>query len=488
MGNFSWWWKACVIIALSAATATVAPAQTFTTLADFDGPDGASPYFVSLAQGPDGSFYGTTGGGGSEGCTNGCGTIFEITSAGALTTFRFARSNGYAPGAGLALATDGNFYGTTSNGGANFGTVFKITPAGTLTTLYNFCSQTNCTDGDSPFDALIQAADGSFYGTAYSGGGSGCPNQLGCGTVFKITSGGSLTTLHNFGGADGAQPYAGLVQADDGNFYGTTLAGGTSLSCSTGCGTVFRIAPGGTFTSLYSFCSQSDCADGYYPQAGLLLGTDGNFYGTTLVGGVNESGTVFRISPGGGLTTLYSFCAQANCSDGRDPSATLVQATDGDFYGTTGAGGANGWGTVFKISSGGTLTTLHSFDLSDGTEPLGGLSQATNGNLYGTTGYGGNLGCFHPQGCGTVYSFDIGLGPFVSFVRNPAKVGQTFGILGQGFAGTTGVSLNGIPANFTVVSDTFMRGAVPAGAATGYVTVTTPSGTLTSNVPFHVIK
>jgi uncharacterized repeat protein (TIGR03803 family) len=177
------------------------------------------------------------------------------------------------------------------------------------------------------------------------------------------------------------------------------------------------------------------------------------------------------------LTTLHAF----ELTDGFQPFAGLVQATDDNFYGTTAYGGANNFGTVFSITPGGTLSTLHSFDSSDGYETVAGLIQATNGNLYGASQFGG------ANDAGTIFSLDMGLGPFVTFVRAAGKVGQTGGILGQGFTGTTSVSLNGIPASFTVVSDTFIRATVPEGGSTGYVTVTTPSSTLTSNVPFHVI-
>jgi uncharacterized repeat protein (TIGR03803 family) len=213
-----------------------------------------------------------------------------------------------------------------------------------------------------------------------------------------------------------------------------------------------------------------------------VQGTNGNFYGVTGSGGTHEAGTVFEITPQGKLTTLYSFCAvQPNCADGAIPVG-VTQATDGNIYGTTGSNGANGFGTVFDITAEGVLTTLYSFDGFDGAFPGAGLLQRTNGSFYGTTTGGGTYTD------GTLFSLDMGLGPFVAFVRGAAKVGQDFGILGQGFTGTTSVSLNGTPASFTVVSDTLIRATVPAGATTGYVIVNTPSGTLTSNVPFQVIS
>lgn len=206
----------------------------------------------------------------------------------------------------------------------------------------------------------------------------------------------------------------------------------------------------------------------------MIQATDGNFYGTTYAGGTRGYGTVFKITDSGEFTTLHSFIANPN--DGANPYAGLVQATDGNLYGTTYSGG-NCCGTIFSITPGGTYLTLHYFDATGDAFPQAGLAQATSGVLYGTTA----------GGYGSIFSLDMGLGPFVTFVRFAGRVGRTGPILGQGLAGTTGVSINGIQANFTVVSDTFIRATVPEGATTGFVTVTTPSGTLTSNVPFHVI-
>jgi len=302
-----------------------------------------------------------------------------------LTTLHsFDGGDGANPYARLVQAANGDLYGTTYWGGANdscgnfngCGTVFKITPSGTLTTLYSFCAKSDCADGFSPYAGLIQAADGNLYGTTFGTGDNGnCGNFNSCGTVFKITPSGTLT-LHSFDGTDGAYPNGGLAQATNGNLYGTTGQGGAN-----GPGTVFKITPSGTLTTLYNFCSQSNCTDGAFPYAGLVQATNGNLYGTTSGGGANNYGTVFKITPSGTLTTLHSF----DVTDGAYPQAGLVQATDGNLYGTTGGGGANNDGTVFKITPGGTLTTLHSFDGTDGAYPNGELVQATDGKLYGTT-------------------------------------------------------------------------------------------------------
>ncbi len=203
----------------------------------------------------------------------------------------------------------------------------------------------------------------------------------------------TLTTLVNLKGSNGANPLFGsLLQGADGNLYGTTSAGGAHSQ-----GTVFKMTRSGILTTLYSFCAQSNCADGSAPYAGLILATDGNFYGTTQSGGANRSGTVFKITPNGVLTTLHSF----NSRDGAMPYAALLQATDGNFYGTTESGGAHLLGTIFKITHSGTFTTLHSFNSTDGSSPETPLIQASDGNFYGTTYNGGT------EGYGTVFKMTM---------------------------------------------------------------------------------
>jgi uncharacterized repeat protein (TIGR03803 family) len=459
---------------LFVAMAIAAPAQTFTTLVNFDGSNGSDPSLMSMVQGKDGSLYGTTLGGG----INFEGTAFKLTRTGKIRTlYNFCSqlncSDGSNPWAGLLLAADGSFYGTTQFGGDvtcpfynTCGTIFKITPEGTLTTLFSFDES----DGELPISRVVQATDRELYGTTSQGGLSNECSQ-GCGTVFKMTTEGDLTTLHSFNGGDGQGTSAGLAEGTDGNFYGTTPGGGEFAN-----GTVFKITPQGALTTLHSF----DIGDGANPKAGLIQGLDGNFYGATIGGGSGGWGVVFKMTPNGTVTILHNF----SLTDGGEPYS-LIQGTDGNFYGTTYYGGnftcSQGCGTVFQLTPTGTLTTLHSFDSSDGSVPTGGLVQSTNGTLYGTSSQGGRYNS------GTLFSLKMGLGPFVTFVHAAGKVGQTGGILGQGFTGTTSVSLNGIAATFTIVSDTYIKATVPAGATTGYVTVTTPTGTLTSNVPFHVI-
>jgi len=399
LGKLSLSKTVCIILMFCAATAIASPAQTLTTLHSFQSTDGAYPD-AGLVQGTDGSFYGTTLQGGTFGGVNNSGTVFKITPSGTLTTlygfcFQPNCADGNYPLAGLVQAADGSFYGTTSVGTYSQGTVFKVTPSGTLTTLYSFCSQPNCIDGVDPIAGLVQATDGNFYGTA-SGGGA----NNGGGTIFKITPAGTLTTLYSFCAqpncTDGSGPDGALVQGTDGNLYGTTQSGGAY-----DYGTVFKITPSGMLTMLHSFCSQSNCNDGANPEAGLVQAIDGNFYGTATFGGTYGDGTVFKITPSGTLTTLYNFDL-FDTSNGARPTAGLVQATDGNFYGTTQQGGGSDSGTVFKITPSGTLTTLYSFcsqgNCDDGTFPFAGLVQATDGSFYGTTHSGG------PFNDGTVFS------------------------------------------------------------------------------------
>lgn len=468
MISLSKWKRVLLVVSLSAAASVASHAQTFKTLVIFDDTDGATPVDTPLVQGNDGNLYGTTLGGGS----NLSGSIFRITPAGKITTVyslcsQANCSDGALPYGGLALGRDGNFYGTTSQGGANgiSGTVFRITPEGVLTTLHSF----DGTDGAGPGAPMILARNGDFYGITMNGGDNNS------GTIFKITPGGALTTLYGFGSGDGFFLNGPLVQGNDGNFYGTTESGGAN-----GYGTIFKLTLSGAFTTLHSF----DSTDGSAPACGLVQASDGNLYGTTYEGGSNDScpngcGTVFKISLQGTLTTLHNF----DSTDGANPIAALIQATDGNFYGTTYGGGTAGdWGTVFKITPGGAVTTLHSFDGNDGAQPYGPVAQATNGSLYGTATNGIGDAIY-----GTVFGLSTGLAQFVSLNRSSGKVGQVVGVLGQDLTGTTGVSFNGTPAKFKVKSDTFLTVTVPAGSTTGFVTVKTPSGTLKSNVPFRML-
>jgi uncharacterized repeat protein (TIGR03803 family) len=266
-----------------------------------------------------------------------------------------------------------------ASGSQSAAQTYTITYSGTtFTTLHSF----DGTDGNKSFAGLIQATNGNLYGTTYYGGARNS------GEVFEITPGGTLTTLYSLcsksGCTDGEYTYATPVQGTDGNFYGTTYLGGSN-----DLGTVFKITPTGRLTTLHTF----DGTDGSQPLAGLVQGTDGNFYGTTYIGGSKGDGEIFKITPSGTLNALHSFCSRTSCKDGRNPFAGLVQAVDGNLYGTTLTGGAKGYGTVFKVTPSGAFTTLHSLcsqsGCPDGEFPQTGLVQATNGNLYGTTIVGG---------------------------------------------------------------------------------------------------
>ncbi len=403
--------------------------------------DAAGP----LLQASDGNFYGTS----SKGGAFDKGTIFRFTASGTLTTlYSFTGPDGASPAAGLIQATDGYFYGTTIEGGAfNQGTIFQLTPSGILTTLHSF---SRGSDGYWPSGGLIQGTDGNFYGTTPYGG----PSYCSCGTIFRLTPSGIFTILHSFSGPDGSSPYGALIQASDGNLYGTTSRGGP-LYGSGGYGTIFQITPNGILTTLYSFSGP----DGWSPEAGLLQGTDGNFYGTTSSGGASSKGTIFQVTPGGVLTTLHSFTGP----DGARPTAALIQATDGNFYGTTSSGGSSSYyGTVFQLTPGGVLTTLHSFTGGSGDAgPGSALIQRTDGNLYGT----------NP---GTVFKLSTG-GAFTTFVVLTSSEGSnpTAGLIQAtdgNFYGTT--SAGGTSNKGTIFQLT------PTGVLTTLHSFTGPDGAI----------
>ena len=442
------------------------------------GNDGRYPS-AALVQGSDGYFYGTI----EQGGTVGAGAVFQISTNGVLTNlYSFTGgTDGAFPKAALAQGSDGYFYGTTSIGRNNMGTVFRIGTNGALTTLHLF---TGGNDGGSPYAGLVQGSDGCFYGTTI-----GNPNW---GTVFRISTNGVLTSLHSFtGGNDGGYPSAALVQGRDGYFYGTTSGGGTN-----GQGTVFQISTNGALTSFYSFTGGTDGAspnglvqgrdgnfygttgrnnvfristngvltnlysftggtDGAFPKAALAQGSDGYFYGTTLQGGTNNMGTVFRISTNGVLTSLHSFTGG---NDGGYPSAALVQGRDGYFYGTTSTGGntnfngMHGLGTLFKISTNGALTSLYSFTGGNNNYDPNGLVQGSDGYFYGTTAQGGQWGA------GTVFQISTNgaLTSLYSFIVNDGTdpvAGLVEGSDGS-FYGTTyygGVGLAGTVFRLTIV-------------------------------------
>jgi uncharacterized repeat protein (TIGR03803 family) len=354
-----------------------ATAQIQTILHNFSGGADGGKSFARLVQGSDGNFYGTTGTGG----TNGAGVVFQMNSAGTVTTLHNftggADGRHSSFGGALIQGSDGDFYGTAYEGGTyNTGTVFKISSAGILTSLHQFSGP----DGGGPEAGLVEGSDGNFYGTTYWGG----TNDHG--TVYKISSGGAFTNLYQFSGADGSHPYTGLVQGSDGFFYGTTHNGGTN-----GWGTVFQFNSAGTLSTIHHFRGAADGANPYGP---LVQGNDGYLYGTTFTWGPSGGGTAFKISPSGAFTNLYEFSGGGG-PNGRGPQCGLVQGSDGNFYGTTFWGGMTnsvyplGAGIVFMITPAGDLTPAYQFSGQDGANPFAGLVQGSDGNFYGTTGSGG---------------------------------------------------------------------------------------------------
>lgn len=452
-------WLSIVSMLLAA---TAASGQTYKVLYEFGSHAGdpANPG-GAIVQGRDGSLYGTS-------------DVFDNTSEmdafkmtpflGKLTTLASVSEAGgqVVPLAGgLTLGTDGNYYGAAPDGGTHSaGTIFKVTPAGNLTTLYEFAGGA---DGAYPAAQPIQGIDGNFYGTTYAGGSSTNCSSPGCGTVYQVSPSGTHTVLHNFDFTDGQFPLAPLMQVTDGNFYGTANIGGSNDR-----GTIFKIAASGKFEVIYNF----DGPHGEYPeQAALIQGSDGNLYGTTPQGGLG-AGLVFKIVHGI-ITPLYEFLGE---SDGNTPNG-LIQATDGNFYGTTSTN------TIFRVSPSGSFSTLYTLppDGSGGDFPEATLLQHSSGSLYGTTIYGGS------GSDGGLFSFGVGLAPFVTFLPAARQIGHTVEILGQGFNGATGVSFNGTPATtFTVYADTYLTATVPNGATTGFIKVATSGGTLTSDKQFHV--
>ena len=428
-----------------------------------------TPGWVIPAQGRDGNLYGTTTG---LGVTVTDGIVFKATTSGKeLALHTFDNIDGAFPFGGVTSATDGSFYGTTANGGnLGFGVLFKITPGGAYKLLHEFSGGS---DGAYPNAPPIQGWDGNYYGSTGMATGKGA-------TIYKLTPSGVLTTIFSFkdDGSEGTQIESALLQASDGSLYGVGNSGGAQ-----NCGAIFRISRAGMLLYDYSFpCA----AGGAYPAAALIQASDGNFYGTTELGGsgVNCSsgcGIVFKMDKKGPVSILHNFLGGRD--DGSDPVAGLVEGTDGNLYGATFQGGTANAGTVFQISKSGTETLLHSFTSDVGQWPVASLAQNTNGKFYGVTQSGGTYNE------GVLYSLDMGLGPFITFVLPAGRIGQPAQMLGQGLTGATSVTFNGIPAtSFTVVKDTYMTAVVPAGATTGSVVVTTPTGKLTSNVAFHVLK
>jgi len=445
---------AAMVVLTLAGAAIPAQAQTYKVLDVFN-INGPGPEWPGgpLAQGRNGDLYAWSYLGGA----NNTGSIWKTTPSGKVSVvLSFATGTGNDCQNGMTLGTDGNFYGTALTNCAGDGYVFKLTPSGTLTVLHTF---TGTPDGSGP-GLLVQYTDGNFYGVTNKGGANNY------GTVFKITPTGKLTIIYSFDDTNNfAEPTYGLTVGNDGNFYGTFALSGYP-------GGVFKITPSGVVTVLHTFTSNPDGAE---PASGVILGKDGNFYGDTPQGGAYGYGTLFKMTSSGKLTILYSFNSSTDYA--TNPTAPLLQATDGNFYGVL----ISRFQDLFRFTPGGTLTVLEKFVLPGGVYPYWPLIQDTNGILYGLLQQGGQYNG------GELFSLKIGGKPFASLVSTSGKEGANIGILGQGFSSSSVVEFGGVQATSIKLSGkTFISATVPTGALTGSVTVTTGSTILTSVQTFKV--
>ncbi|MGH6887701.1 MAG: choice-of-anchor tandem repeat GloVer-containing protein [Rhizomicrobium sp.] len=384
------------VAALIAGTTfpALAADQSFEVVHSFAGgkKDGAWPFSYLVAD-RSGNLYGTTeiGGGIQPICSgSGCGTIFEIAPDGTETIpYSFSpKKAGAYPYDGLLEDNAGNLYGTAGSGGRHgCGSVFKLAPDGTETTLHSFaCTNGTNKRGTFPQYNVITDKKGDLISTTEFGGDLQACNGGGCGAVFKLAPDGRESVLYSFtGGIDGSSPSSGLLSVA-GNFYGTTGLGGGG-SCNGGCGVVYELAKGKgrgwIETALYTFTGGNDGAG---PTGNLIADRAGNLFGTTSKGGAHGDGTVFKISPAGSETVLHAF---SGGQDGASPSGVIADK-QGNLYGTTDSAGASGYGTVFKLATDGTETTLHSFAGSDGAFPGRGALLEVGPYLYGTTIEGGS--------------------------------------------------------------------------------------------------
>ncbi len=428
--------------------------------------------YSGLVRGSDGNFYGVTRYGGWYDD----GTLFKMTPAGVVTVlhnFAAGASDGDQPFATLVQDSSGNFYGSTYYGGTyNEGTVFQLKANGTYTLLYVFGQ----TGGSYIPSSLLVGADGLLYGTSYYGG------QYNNGAVFRLTLDGYETVIHSFKGGTTEGQYAnsGLLQLADGTLYGTTFNGGTNNQ-----GTVYKLNVGGSgFATLHSFTAATDGAN---PDAGLILGTDGKLYGTTSVSGPANGGTLYNIATNGsGYHVVHQFGAS---TDGSSPNQ-VMQATDGRLYGTANTGGPNSVGTAWRMTTtGGSFTVLNAF-INNGTQgynPGSPLLEAPDGNVYGTTYAGGPLPFPGTTVGGTVFSLNTLLPIITAFTPAHGAAGTLVTITGTNFIAPVTVKFGPVPGpNVTVVSSTKLTVKVPAGAVTARITVTTSKGTATSTTQFAV--
>jgi uncharacterized repeat protein (TIGR03803 family) len=389
------------------------------------------------------------------------GGIVNATTSGTFTEVAQPFGNG------VTLGTDGNFYTALYFDRIGCGEIDRTTPLGTVTLLATICG----TYGNGPESAPILAPNGLFYGTT-----SEIPSGQ-QGTIYAMTPSGGLTLVHTFTGPDGSNPIGPMTVGSDGNLYGGTRSGGANND-----GVLFKVTPGGAFTLLHSFTG----TDGRDVENALVVGNDGNLYGVTVSGGTDNIGVIFKLTNSGTYSVLSNVLGPYS-----PPNSSLVQATDGNLYGLLQQGNSSQPGWIYSVSHSGTFTVLHEFcqqnNCADGVAPSTPLLQHTDGKLYGFTVHGGDTSVCQGDGCGVLYSFDVGLGAFVSLVNTSAKEGAIVEILGQNFSSASVVKFGGTPATKVQRSGaTFLAATVPAGALTGAITVTTGSTTLTSAQAFRV--
>jgi len=465
---------------LLAGAGLPAHAAKFTDLYDFGVTDSQQNPGGYLTLGRNGNFYG------EEGASGTTVVIFEMTQQGKETLLWTGL--GYPAqqicNTGLTLGADGLLYGTCSMWNSNSdaaGAIFQFNPrkpTGGLKVLYVF-PLVNPQGSTANPSHLTLGTDGNLYGTAWSGY-SGDANYNG--SVFRITPKGQFTTLYTFQGGldDGAGPN-GLTLASDGNFYGVTRYGGvTQPGGPSTQGMVYRITPAGAETILATFTSGTD---GENPVAPLTQGNDGNFYGSTNSGGADNEGTLFRMTAAGQITYLHDF---SQIADGGDhPTFQLTQGSDGNLYAPTNGCASNGCGTanLFRLTLKGDYTTQYVFPppcTNCEAIPSSPLFQAPGGGFFGLTQFGGPSNV----DSGTFYRLTVGAPQLVALQSPIGAPGYSLGILGRGFKGATAVAFNGVPASYTVVSDTYLTATVPAGATAGFVSVTEPAATLQSAIVF----
>jgi uncharacterized repeat protein (TIGR03803 family) len=443
-------------------------AQTATTLYTFTNPANGSTPEWALAQGRDGALYGTTVQGGANTCTAngqsyGCGAIFRLDTSGSFTLLHsFDGDDGSGP-QGIILGSDGDFYGAAGGGGSNnLGTLYKITQSGVFTKLHDFG---NASDGEYPTVQLIQASDGNLYGLSVIG-------------LYRATTSGTVTTLFAFSRPPYFAP-APLIQTTNGYLLATLGNEYFNGKVST-CGALVKFSLQGAQISEHDFSCLGP--DGNSPIAPFIQAADGNFYGTTSNGGTGtlHLGTALEVDAASYTTTLLHNFGQ----DSGLPWNGLTQGSDGNFYGAVPVSTLSGSGSAYELTAGGIYTELAGLPYVGEDFPAWQLVQHTNGEFYGCIS---GIALFTTTYFGSVYAVDNGLSPFITFVAPQGRVDSRVQILGQGLTGASAVTFNGVPAGkFTVLSDTFMTAFVPAGASSGTIVVTTPSGALTSNKSFRV--